>query len=136
MISPTPAYGRKHQRGTNWITTIALVVFHAGALAAFAFMDIGAMLVALVLYVVAGMLGIGMGYHRLLTHRAYKTPKTVEYFLTWCATLALPPPEARDTAELGRRHGGLNGPAYAACTLFLPGKSSRKSPLLPRCLAT
>ena len=43
----------------------------------------------LVLYVVAGMLGIGMGYHRLLTHRAYKTPKSVEYFLTWCATLAL-----------------------------------------------
>ena len=23
-----------------------------------------------------------MGYHRLLTHRGYKTPKWVEYFLT------------------------------------------------------
>jgi stearoyl-CoA desaturase (delta-9 desaturase) len=30
-----------------------------------------------------------MGYHRLLTHRGYKTPKWVEYFLTTCATLAL-----------------------------------------------
>jgi stearoyl-CoA desaturase (delta-9 desaturase) len=30
-----------------------------------------------------------MGYHRLLTHRGYKTPKWVEYFLTICATLAL-----------------------------------------------
>ena len=30
-----------------------------------------------------------MGYHRLLTHRGYKTPKWVEYFLTVCATLAL-----------------------------------------------
>jgi sn-1 stearoyl-lipid 9-desaturase len=29
------------------------------------------------------------GYHRLLTHRGYKTPKWVEYFLTVCATLAL-----------------------------------------------
>jgi fatty-acid desaturase len=30
-----------------------------------------------------------MGYHRLLTHRGYKTPKWVEYFLTLCATLTL-----------------------------------------------
>ena len=30
-----------------------------------------------------------MGYHRLLTHRGYKTPKWVEYFLTTCGTLAL-----------------------------------------------
>ncbi len=37
----------------------------------------------------SGSLGIGMGYHRLLTHRGYKTPKWVEYFLTVCATLAL-----------------------------------------------
>ena len=44
---------------------------------------------ALFLYWVAGSLGIGMGYHRLLTHRGYKTPKWVEYFLTVCATLAL-----------------------------------------------
>ncbi len=81
--------GRKHQSGVNWVTTVALVVFHLGALARPAFWDLGAILTALALYVVAGMLGIGMGYHRLLTHRAYKTPKAVEYFLTWCATLAL-----------------------------------------------
>jgi len=30
-----------------------------------------------------------MGYHRLLTHRGFKTPKWVEYFLTTCGTLAL-----------------------------------------------
>src|SRR5262249_40875352 len=60
-----------------------------GAIAAFFFIDRGAMLAALILYVVAGMLGIGMGYHRLLTHRGYKTRKWVEYFLTWCGTLAL-----------------------------------------------
>ncbi len=89
MASTALAYGRKHQSGVNWITTIALVVFHLGALAALAFWDYGAILTALVLYVVAGMLGIGMGYHRLLTHRGYKTPRAVEYFLTWCATLAL-----------------------------------------------
>ena len=35
------------------------------------------------------MLGIGMGYHRLLTHRGYKTYTGIEYALTWCGTLAL-----------------------------------------------
>jgi len=34
-------------------------------------------------------MGIGMGYHRLLTHRGFKTPKWVEYFLAICGTLAL-----------------------------------------------
>jgi len=42
-----------------------------------------------VLWWVAGGVGIGMGYHRLLTHRGYKTPKWVEYVLTVCGTLAL-----------------------------------------------
>jgi sn-1 stearoyl-lipid 9-desaturase len=57
--------------------------------AAFFFIDAGAILSAVVLWAVSGMLGIGMGYHRLLTHRGYKTPKWVEYFLTLCGTLAL-----------------------------------------------
>jgi stearoyl-CoA desaturase (delta-9 desaturase) len=30
-----------------------------------------------------------MGFHRLLTHRGYKTPKLVEYFLTFCGLFAL-----------------------------------------------
>jgi stearoyl-CoA desaturase (delta-9 desaturase) len=89
MATPTLMYGRKYQTGINWITFIAMSAFHVGAIAAFFFVDTGAILTALVLYYVSGMLGIGMGYHRLLTHRSYKTPKWVEYFLTFCATLAL-----------------------------------------------
>jgi stearoyl-CoA desaturase (delta-9 desaturase) len=53
------------------------------------YVDYGAMLAALILYYAAGMLGIGMSYHRLLTHRSYKTTKPIEYFLTICGTLAL-----------------------------------------------
>jgi fatty-acid desaturase len=43
----------------------------------------------MLLWWVAGGFGIGMGYHRLLTHRGYKTPKWMEYLLTICATLTL-----------------------------------------------
>src|SRR5688572_33229213 len=89
MATPMLMYGRKHQHGLNWITAIAMTGFHIGAVAAFFFIDYGAMLAALILYYAAGMLGIGMAYHRLLTHRSYRTPKLIEYFLTICGTLAL-----------------------------------------------
>ncbi len=89
MTVAAPKYGRRHQTGLNWITTVAMTGFHLGAVAAFFFVDTGAILTAIALYIVAGMFGIGMCYHRLLTHRAYKTPRFVEYLLTWCGTLAL-----------------------------------------------
>ncbi len=89
MAQPTLLFGRKYSKGINWITTIAMVAFHIAAVAAFFYIDTGAIITAVVLYFVAGMLGIGMSYHRLLTHRSYKTPKWMEYFLTICATLAL-----------------------------------------------
>jgi fatty-acid desaturase len=90
MIPVTEIYGRKASDGQiNWITAIAMTAFHAGAIAALFFINWGAIATAVVLWWVAGSLGIGMGYHRLLTHRGYKTPKWVEYFLTVCGTLAL-----------------------------------------------
>jgi len=73
----------------SWVTTFFMAAFHVGAIAALFMFTWKAFFVALVLLWVAGSLGIGMGYHRLLTHRGYKTPKWVEYFLTTCATLAL-----------------------------------------------
>ncbi len=73
----------------NWFTTSIMVVFHLGAIAALFMFSWKALFIALVVYWVAGSLGIGMGYHRLLTHRGYKCPKWLEYFLTVCATLSL-----------------------------------------------
>ena len=73
----------------NWVTAISWPLFHVGAIAALFFFTWKALFVAMFLWWVSGSLGIGMSYHRLLTHRGYKTPKWVEYFLTVCATLAL-----------------------------------------------
>src|SRR3954462_11402050 len=89
MAATSLMYGRKYQKGVNRMTAIAMAGFHVGALAAFAVPDTGAILTAGILYGAAGMLGIGMGYHRLLTHRGYKTFTWLEYVLTWCGTLAL-----------------------------------------------
>ena len=76
-------------KGINWNTTIFLVIFHLGAIAALFTFSWPALIVALTLWWVSGSLGIGIGFHRLLTHRGFKTPKFVEYFLTFCGTLAL-----------------------------------------------
>jgi len=73
----------------NWITASFMAAFHLGALAAFFFFSWKALFISALLWLISGSMGIGMGYHRLLTHRGYKTPKWVEYFLTLCATLAL-----------------------------------------------
>ena len=85
-----PTLGRAAQGGkTSWITAAFMVAFHIGAIAALFFFSWGAALAALVLYVFAINMGIGMGYHRLLTHRGYKTPRWIEYFLAVCGTLSL-----------------------------------------------
>jgi fatty-acid desaturase len=72
-----------------WITTFFIVTFHIGAIAALFFFTWKAFFVAMFFWWVASGLGFGMRYHRLLTHRDYKTPKWVEYVLTTCGTLAL-----------------------------------------------
>jgi stearoyl-CoA desaturase (delta-9 desaturase) len=82
-------YGKKASQGINWITTIFMALFHIGAVAALFFFSWKVFFVTLFLWWVSFGWGIGMGYHRLLTHRGFKTPKWMEYFLTVCATLAL-----------------------------------------------
>ena len=44
--------------------------------------------VALLLYWVTGGLGVTLGFHRLITHRSFQSPKWLEYFLALCGTLA------------------------------------------------
>jgi fatty-acid desaturase len=79
----------QQRSGINWPTTIFMVIFHVCALMALFMFDWKALLVTILLWWISGSLGVGMGFHRLLTHRGYKTPKAVEYFLTLCGTVAL-----------------------------------------------
>jgi stearoyl-CoA desaturase (delta-9 desaturase) len=75
--------------GFNWVSLIALSIFHIGAVAALFFFSWPAFLTAAALYWISLSMGIGMGYHRLLTHRSYKVSKPLEYLLTVCGSLAL-----------------------------------------------
>jgi len=73
----------------NWSTLIFVIVFHLVAVTAFFTFSWSNLAAGLLLWWVAGSLGIGIGYHRLLTHRGFKAPKWLEYTLSVLGTLAL-----------------------------------------------
>ena len=82
--------GREHQQGRiNWITTIVMGLFHVAAIGALFCFSWAHVACFLVMYFLAINVGIGVAYHRLLTHRGFRTPKWVEYFVTACGTMAL-----------------------------------------------
>jgi stearoyl-CoA desaturase (delta-9 desaturase) len=62
--------------------------FHIGAVAALFMFTWTGLLACGLVWLIAG-LGVGSGFHRLLTHRGYKTPKWLEYLFTICGALAL-----------------------------------------------
>ncbi len=86
QIAVKPA---RERETINWGSGIFLLIFHLGTVAALFFWSLPAVVAAVLLYWIAGSLGIGMGFHRLLTHRGYRVPKAVEYFLVVCGSLAL-----------------------------------------------
>lgn len=82
--------GRARQEGTLTLSTaIFFVAFHVGAVLAFFFFRWSALAVFAITYFFAINVGIGMGYHRLLTHRGYRVPKWLEHAIAVCGTLAL-----------------------------------------------
>ena len=85
----TASVALPERKGLNWTTFTAFAVFHAGAIAALFFFSWTAFWTAFALNWIALSWGIGMGYHRLHTHRGYKCSKAFEYFMAICATLSL-----------------------------------------------
>ena len=71
------------------VTTFFVLAFHVCAGAALFMFSWKALGLAALLWWISGSWGIGMGYHRLLTHRGFSTLKGVEYALTICGALAL-----------------------------------------------
>ncbi|MHC4909181.1 MAG: acyl-CoA desaturase [Planctomycetota bacterium] len=75
-------------RQVDWPVAIAMLLMHVGCIFAFFFFSWSGLVVALFLSWVTGPIGISLCFHRLLTHRSFKTPKWFEYLLTCCGCLA------------------------------------------------
>ena len=74
----------------DWVIIGYMAFLHLGALAAFlpGTFSWSAVGLALLFHWITGGLGITLGFHRLVTHRSFQTPKLLEYFLVFCGTLA------------------------------------------------
>jgi stearoyl-CoA desaturase (delta-9 desaturase) len=75
----------------DWAVIIFMVFIHVAA--PFAFLPINfswtAVGLTVFLHWLTGGLGVTLGWHRLLTHRSFQTPKWLEYVLVFCGTLSL-----------------------------------------------
>lgn len=82
----------KHRRITmselDWPVVAGIGAMHIGCFAAPFYFSWSGFAVALFLYWLTGAIGITLCFHRLLTHRSFKTPKWFEYLLTIIACLA------------------------------------------------
>src|SRR6266487_1754024 len=61
----------EQRKGIKWNATVFMILFHIGALAALFTFSWRALLVSILLWWITASLGVGMGFHRLLTHRGY-----------------------------------------------------------------
>ncbi|CAK9106230.1 unnamed protein product [Durusdinium trenchii] len=59
-------------------------------------------------YVITGMLGITLSYHRQLSHRAFATPKWLEYVLAYCGALAVQGPPISWVSSHRHHHGNTD----------------------------
>jgi stearoyl-CoA desaturase (delta-9 desaturase) len=77
------------RKGVNWKNVTIIASFHLLAIPAlftFSWQNVAALLIG---NWIVGSLGVGLGWHRLLTHRGFKAPKWLEYTLSIFATMSI-----------------------------------------------
>ncbi len=75
-------------RKVDLAAAAVIAAFHLGAGGAVYAFSWRRMIVGLLTSLIAGI-GVSLGFHRLLTHRSYKTSRWLEFFLTICGMLSL-----------------------------------------------
>lgn len=81
-------------RGVNWDHAIKMLAIHAGTVAALWYFTWQAFAFAVLFGVAFGMLGITIGYHRLIGHNSFKTHTWIRNMFALFAQLALNGPAA------------------------------------------
>ncbi len=89
-VPAAPRRGGIEWANLNWTVILGIGMMHLIALFVFvpSLFSWSGLILALLLGWITGGVGITLCYHRLLTHRSFKTPKWFEYVLTVCGCLA------------------------------------------------
>ena len=80
---------KQSRESINWKNLAIVITFHLltiPALFMFSWKNFAVMLIG---NWIVGSLGVGLGFHRLLTHRSFKAPKWLEYTLTAFGTMSI-----------------------------------------------
>ena len=85
---PVSPQGKAVKPAIHWPASVFIIGVHILALAGIFTFSWKALILCVVMHWVTGGVGITLGYHRLLTHRSFKTPKLIEYFLALMGSLA------------------------------------------------
>nr|GMD37323.1 palmitoyl-monogalactosyldiacylglycerol delta-7 desaturase, chloroplastic [Ipomoea batatas] len=86
---PRNVFSGRRWNSLDVATAAVLAVMHVLCLFAPFTFSWGAFWAAFWLYVITGLLGITLSFHRNLSHRSFKLPKWLEYFCAYCGVQAL-----------------------------------------------
>jgi stearoyl-CoA desaturase (delta-9 desaturase) len=105
VVNPRTYFKRKWLR-KDMGYAVFIAAIHAGATAAPFYFTWPAFTCFVVGYIITGMLGITLSYHRQLAHMSFKTPKWLEYILAYCGALALQSHPINWVSSHRHHHGG------------------------------
>lgn len=94
------SFGRK----LNWRNVTMVTFFHLAAIPVFFTFSWQNLAVLLIGNWIVGSLGVGLGWHRLLTHRSFAAPKWLEYLLTILGTMSMQDPPDKWVATHRMHH--------------------------------
>ena len=84
------ATAQQRQTGKiNWQTAIPIVIFHLLAIAGLFYFSWTNLAVGLVMWWIMGSVGIGLSFHRQLTHRGFQSPNWLKHLLAIFGSMAL-----------------------------------------------
>jgi len=95
----------------NWKNVLIVASFHLLAIpliCTFSLQNLAALLIG---NWIVGSLGVGLGWHRLLTHRSFKAPKWLEYVLTIFGTMSMQDPPDKWVATHRIHHAFVDSDA-------------------------
>lgn len=107
-VSPRNYFFKRSWKAEDVFQAVFVVLVHLGAAAAPFFFTWKALACFCVGYVITGMLGITLSYHRQLSHRSFLTPKWLEYTLAYCGALAVQGPPISWVSSHRHHHGNTD----------------------------
>lgn len=105
VVNPRTYFNRKWLRKDMGYAAFFSAI-HLGALAAPFYFTWNAFATFCVGYLITGLFGITLSYHRQLAHRSFRTPKWLEYIFAYCGVLALQSHPINWVSSHRHHHGG------------------------------